>query len=103
MEFLIVRKWARAVMWRNSLWLEIINIQLTPKNVVQLFAELLEVVLVGMALKVMETKAVAMFTPHYSGLFLSKDDMHWSSEPASSSTQMSNLCVYICVNNFCSL
>lgn len=84
-------------MWRNCLWLEIINIQLTPKNVVQLFAELLEVVLV------METKAVAMFTPRYSGVFLSKDDMYWSSEPASSSTQVSNLCVYICVNNFCSL
>lgn len=39
-----------------------INIQHTPpKNVVQLFAELLEVVIVGTALKVTEIKAVALF------------------------------------------
>lgn len=53
-----------------------INIQHTPsKNVVRLFAELLEVMIVGIALKVIETKAVAMFIPHCSGVFPSKDDM----------------------------
>lgn len=80
-------------MWINCLRLEIINIQHTPKNAVQLFAELLEVVLVGTTLKVVETKAVAMFIPHCSGVFLSKDAMYLSREPASSSTQVSNLCV----------
>lgn len=81
-------------MWRNRLWLEMINIQHTSsKNVVQLFAERLEVVLVGTALKVIETKAVAMFIPHCSGVFSSKDDTYLSSESASGSTQMNNLCV----------
>ena len=70
-----------------------INIEHTPsKTVVQFFAERLEVVLVGTALKVIETKAVAMFIPHCSGMFASKDDMYSSSECASGSTQVSNLC-----------
>lgn len=39
-----------------------INIRHTPsKNVMQLFAELLEVMLVGIALKVIANKASAMF------------------------------------------
>lgn len=39
-----------------------INIRHTPsKNVMQLFAELLEVILVGTALKVIENRASAMF------------------------------------------
>lgn len=52
-----------------------ITIQHTPKNVVQLFAELLEVMLVGTALKVIKTKAVAMFIPLCSGMFPCKDDI----------------------------
>jgi len=74
-----------------------INIQHTPPENVQLFAELLDVVLVGTALKVIETKAVAVFIPHCSGMFPSKDDMYSSSESASGSTQVSNLCVCVSV------
>lgn len=49
-------------LWRNRLRLQIINIQHTPsKNDKQVFAELLEVVLVDIALEVIRTKALGYF------------------------------------------
>lgn len=48
-------------MWKNCLRLEMINIQHTPsKNDMQVFAELLEDVLVGAALEISRAQAVAV-------------------------------------------
>lgn len=56
-------------MWKNCLLLEMINIQHTPpKNDTQVFAELLEAVLVGIALEVTRTEAVAVYSSLLLGI-----------------------------------
>lgn len=73
-----------------------INIRHTPfKNVVQLFAELLEVMLVGAALKAVKTKAVAVLIPHGSGMFPSKDDIGAASPLQAAPRWVTCVCVHL--------